>query len=148
MKQSNSNNSKPHRCLVNLCSQTRDSNPPHLDPIGNTMSNEMGPDEPGCVATDQNVQCQHLHAPASSCSSCVEHLAQRLFFSIAAGFNKQVFGGDAKDACAHSPGSKIKTHMTTDDTCAKWHLMKHGKEVDWKTVLPTQQAQQGGPESG
>ena len=73
---------------------------------------------------------------------------QRLFFSIAARFNEQVCGGDAKDARAHSPGSKIKTHMTTDDAHAKWQKETFNMDVDGRTVLPILRALQGGPESG
>ena len=89
-----------------------------------------------------------LHALALTYSSCVEHPIQRLFFSIAARFNKQVYGGDAKDAYAHSPGSEIKTYMTIDAAYAEWYKKKFGVDVDRQMVLPILRALQGSPESG
>ena len=59
------------------------------------------------------------HSLALTHSSCVEHPTQRLFCVIAARLNKKAHGGDVKDACAHSPGSEIKTHMQMDDACAE-----------------------------
>jgi hypothetical protein len=44
-----------------------------------------------------------LHKLVETYSSCVEQPVQRLFFALAAQLNYQVFGGDAKDAFAHSP---------------------------------------------
>ena len=73
---------------------------------------------------------------------------QRLFFSMAAGFDKQAHGGDSKDAHAHSLGSKIKTHVTMDDAHAKWCKKKHGMEVDQKKSLPVPKALQGSSKSG
>ena len=90
-----------------------------------------------------------LHALALTHSPCVEHPVQRLFCAIAAGLNKKAHGGDAKkDACAHSPGSEIKTHMQMDDAHAEWCWKKHGKPVDRRKALPTLGASQGSPESG
>ena len=89
-----------------------------------------------------------LRALASTHSSCMEHPTQRLFFSIAAGFNKQVCGDDAKDAHAHLSSSKIKTHMTMDDAHAKWHKETFNADVDGRMALPILRALQGGPESG
>lgn len=40
---------------------------------------------------------------------------QRLFFAIAAQLNFKSYGGDAKDAYAHSPGSHVPTYMSIDD---------------------------------
>ena len=89
-----------------------------------------------------------LHALALTYSSCVEHPVQRLFYALAARLNKKVYGGDAKDAYAHSPGSNIKTYMRIDDAYAEWYEKKHGKPVDRRKVLPILRALQGSPESG
>ena len=56
--------------------------------------------------------------------SCVDHPIQCLFFSIAARLYLKVFGGDAKDAYAHSPGSNIPTYMTIDDAYSEWYRKK------------------------
>ena len=89
-----------------------------------------------------------LHALAMTYSSCVEHPIQRLFFAISAQLNLKVYGGDAKDAYAHSPGSHIPTYMSIDDAYAEWYFERYGKQIDRKLVLPIQRALQGSPESG
>ena len=89
-----------------------------------------------------------LHALAMTYSSCVEHPIQRLFFAIAAQLNLKVYGGDAKDAYAHSPGSHIPTYLSIDDAYAEWYSEQYGKDIDRKLVLPIQRALQGSPESG
>ena len=60
----------------------------------------------------------------------------------------KVFGGDAKDAYAHSPGSDIPTYMTIDDAYVEWYQEKHGHPIDRRKVLPILRALQGSPESG
>ena len=62
-----------------------------------------------------------LHALASTYSSCVEHPIQRLFFGIAAARNLRVYGGDAKDAYAHSPGPSIPTYVSIDGQYSDWY---------------------------
>ena len=88
-----------------------------------------------------------LHALALTYSSCIEHPIQRLFFSLASQFNKFVYGGDAKDAYAHFPGSHIKTYMAINDAYAEWHNRKFGIDLDQQMVLPIIRAL-GSPESG
>jgi len=89
-----------------------------------------------------------LHGIASTCSSCVEQPAQRLFFALAARENYQVYGGDAQDACAHSPPPKTPTFMSIDNACADWHEHRFKKKLDHSLVLPVFHALQGHPESG
>jgi hypothetical protein len=89
-----------------------------------------------------------LHALAMTYSSCVEHPIQRLFFAITAQLNLKVYGGDAKDAYAHSPGSHIPTYLSIDDAYAEWYSERYGNNIDRKLVLPIQRALQGSPESG
>ena len=69
-----------------------------------------------------------LHASAPTHSSFVECPAQKPFCAIVARLNEKACGGDAKDACAHSPGSEIKTHVQTDDACAEWHEKNMGNQ--------------------
>ena len=88
-----------------------------------------------------------LHASALTCSLCAEHPVQRLFHAVAARLNEKVHGGDAKDAHAHSPGSKIETCVRMDDTHAEWCEKKHGKPVNRWKALPTLWALQGSPKS-
>jgi len=89
-----------------------------------------------------------LHGIASTCSSCVEQPAQRLFFALAARENYRVYGGDAQDACAHSPPPKTPTFMSIDNACADWHEHRFKKKLDHSLVLPVFHALQGHPESG
>eukprot|EP00980_Cylindrotheca_fusiformis_P008178 scaffold1732_cov76-Cylindrotheca_fusiformis.AAC.1 len=89
-----------------------------------------------------------LHKFAQTYSSCVEQPVQRLFFALAAEMNYKVFGGDAKDAYAHSPPPKRPTYVAIDDAYAEWYQHKFGKPVNRSYVLPVQHALQGHPESG
>ena len=89
-----------------------------------------------------------LHALASTYSSCVEHPIQRLFFAIAAELNLRIYGGDAKDAYAHSPGPSIPTYVSIDDQYSDWYIYRHNKSIDRKKVLPVLKALQGHPEAG
>ena len=89
-----------------------------------------------------------LHELALTYSSCVEHPVQRLFFAIAANLNLKVYGGDAKDAFAHSPGPEMPTYLAIDDAYAEWHESTTSKPLDRSKVLPIQRALQGHPESG
>jgi hypothetical protein len=89
-----------------------------------------------------------LHALSMTYSSCVEHPIQRLFFAISAQLNLKVYGGDAKDAYAHSPGPGIPTYMTIDDQYADWYKWRFRKDIDRKKVLLVKRALQGHPESG
>lgn len=77
-----------------------------------------------------------LHALAMTYSSCVEHPIQRLFFAISAQLNLKIYGGDAKDAFAHSPGPAVPTYMSIDDAFSKWYEDKFGKKLDRSMVLP------------
>ena len=55
-----------------------------------------------------------LRALAKTYSSCVEHSIQRQFLALAAEQNFLLFGGDVKDAFAHSPSPKVPTFMMID----------------------------------
>ena len=89
-----------------------------------------------------------LHELALTYSSCVEHPIQRLFFAIAANLNLKVYGGDAKDAFAHSPGPDMNTYLAIDDAYAEWYKRTFTKSIDRSHVLPINRALQGHPESG
>jgi hypothetical protein len=73
---------------------------------------------------------------------------QRLFFALAAHLNYKVFGGDAKDAFAHSPPPARPTYVAIDDAYAEWYFTRFGIRLDRSHVLPVQHALQGHPESG
>ena len=81
-----------------------------------------------------------LHELALTYSSCVEHPIQRLFFAIAANLNLKVYGGDAKDAFAHSPGPDMNTYLAIDDAHAKWYKITFNKTIDRPHVLPINRA--------
>ena len=59
-----------------------------------------------------------------------------------------MYGGDAKDAYAHSPGSDIKTFMAIDDAYAEWYEKKFNQKLNRRMVLPILRALQGSPKSG
>ena len=65
-----------------------------------------------------------LHALALTYSSCVEHPIQRLFLAISANLDLKIYGGDAKDAFAHSPAPSVSTFVTIDDQYADWYKFK------------------------
>eukprot|EP00980_Cylindrotheca_fusiformis_P025376 scaffold13535_cov117-Cylindrotheca_fusiformis.AAC.2 len=89
-----------------------------------------------------------LHKFAKTYSSCVEQPIQRMFFALAAHMGYKVYGGDAKDAYAHSPPPERPTFVAIDDAYAEWYFWKFGVHVDRKKVLPVLHALQGHPESG
>ena len=60
----------------------------------------------------------------------------------------RIYGGDAKDAYAHSPPPSVPTYVSIDDQYADWYKWKYGVDIDRKMVLPVQHALQGHPESG
>ena len=81
-------------------------------------------------------------------SSCVEHPIQRLFLAISANLDLKLYGGDAKDAFAHSSAPSVPTFVTIDDQYSDWYKFKFGKRIDPAQVLPVLRALQGHPESG
>ena len=60
----------------------------------------------------------------------------------------KVYGGDAKDAFAHSPGPEVPTYLAIDDAYAEWYEQTYSKPINRKHVLPIKRALQGHPESG
>ena len=75
---------------------------------------------------------------------------QRPFVALAAQLGHRSFGGDAKDACAHSPPPERAAFVQiNEDARAEWHEQKFGTKADRNLVLPAQHAlQEGHPESG
>ena len=71
-----------------------------------------------------------------------------MFFALAASMGCKAHGGDAVDACAHSPPPDNPTFVSVDDACYEWHLKKHKVKLDKSDVLPVLHAPQGHPESG
>lgn len=89
-----------------------------------------------------------LHAIAKTHSLCVKQPIQRLFIALSAQLGHALFGGDAKDAHAHSPPPECPTFVQIDDAYADWYENKFGKKVNRRLALPVQHALQGHPESG
>jgi len=89
-----------------------------------------------------------LHGIASTYSSCVEQPVHQLFFALTARENYQVYGGDAQDACAHSPPPETPAFVSIDDAYADWYEHRFKKKLDRSLVLPVLHALQGHPESG
>ncbi len=88
-----------------------------------------------------------LHRLAKTYSNCVNQPIQRLFMALAAALCYLIFGGDARDAYAHSPGSLIKTFLTIDDQYVEWYFERFGITLDKSLVLPINNAMQGNPEA-
>ena len=78
----------------------------------------------------------------------MEQPVQRLFFALAAQLGHKVYGGDAKDAYAHSLPPEVPTYVSIDDQYADWYEYCFGVKLDRSMVLPVQHALQGHPESG
>jgi hypothetical protein len=88
-----------------------------------------------------------LHANVETFASCLEHPVLRIFFALAAAENLIVYGGDARDAFAHSPGPSVPTFLRLDDAFIDWYATTYGKQLDRSQVLPIQRALQGHPEA-
>jgi len=70
-----------------------------------------------------------------------------LFIALCAADNLTIYGGDAKDAFAHSPEPSMPTYMKLDDAFRDWYLERTGALLDKDLVLPTLRALQGHPEA-
>ena len=99
-----------------------------------------------CCNSPKNAAPQ-LHTVASTWSSCVELLIQRLFLELCATKNLRIYGGDARDAYAHSPAPEVPIFLKIDDTYAKWYKQTFNKEINRRQILPVQHSLQGHPES-
>ena len=89
-----------------------------------------------------------LHAVTSTYSSCVNQPVQRLFFALAAINDHKVYGGDIKDAFAHSPGPDVPTFVRIDNQYSEWWSQRHKTNINRSHVLPVLRCLQGHPESG
>ena len=76
-----------------------------------------------------------LHALAKTYYSCVKHPIQRQFLALIAEQNYHLFGGDAKDAFAHSPAPEVPTFMMIDNQEYEWYLNYFAKKLDKSRVL-------------
>jgi len=88
-----------------------------------------------------------VHSKTNTYASCLEHPLFRLFIALCAADNLTIYGGDAKDAFAHSPGPSMPTFMKLDDAFRDWHLECTGVLLDKDLVLPVWHALQGHPEA-
>jgi len=77
----------------------------------------------------------------------LEHPVFWLFIALCAADNLTIYGGDAKDAFAHSPGPSMPTFMKLDDAFRDWYLERTGVLLDKDLVLPVLRALQGHPEA-
>jgi len=67
-----------------------------------------------------------VHSTTNTCASCLEHPVFRLFIAPCATDNLTIYGGDAKDAFAHSPGPSMPAFMKLDDAFRDWCLERTG----------------------
>ena len=58
-----------------------------------------------------------------------------------------IYGGDAKDAFAHSPGPSKPTLMKLDDAFVDWYKKRTGVALDRNLVMPVLWALKGHPEA-
>jgi len=70
-----------------------------------------------------------------------------LFIALCAEDNLTIYGGDAKDAFAHSLGPSMPTFIKLDDAFRDWYLEQTGALLDKDLVLPVLRASQGHPEA-
>ena len=61
--------------------------------------------------------------------------------------NLLLFGGDAKDAFAHSPSPKVPTFMMIDNQYVEWYFEQSKIKLDKSRVFPVLRALQGHPKS-
>ena len=84
---------------------------------------------------------------AETYASCIEQPVFRLFLGLSASLNYLIFGGDAQDAFAHSPGPTVQTFVAIDDAYSDWYFDKCGIRLARGLVLPVLRALQGHPEA-
>ena len=88
-----------------------------------------------------------LYALAKTYSSCVEHPFQQQFLALAAKQNFLLFGGDIKDAFAHSPTPEVPTFMMISNQYYTWYFRRFKKKLDKLRVVPVLRALQGNSKS-
>ena len=89
-----------------------------------------------------------LYEDQDNSSSCLDQPICRLFFALAAARNLVVFGGDARDAYAHSPGSSTPVFLRLDATFRIWYQKKFKVDLKPNDVAPILRALQGHPAAG
>ena len=80
-------------------------------------------------------------------STCVDQVANRIFWSLAISLNNVVCGIDIVNGYAHAPPLDIPTYLVIDEQYAHWYLQKFNEEVDRDLVIPIGKALQGHPEA-
>lgn len=89
-----------------------------------------------------------LHKLVNTYSSCIGIPIFRLFSALATALGYTQYGGDARDAYAHSPPPSVPCYARIDDAYQEWYKERFGILLDKKLVLPIQHALQGHPEAG
>ena len=75
------------------------------------------------------------HAIEKTYSSCVKQPVQRLFIALSALMGHCLFGGDAKDAFAHSPPPERPTFVQINDAWADWYENTFGMKINMIEAL-------------
>ena len=103
-----------------------------------------------CVdGSKKSANILHVLTVADSYSSCVDQPIKLLFLAISAILIHKIFGGDATNAYAHSPGDfTTPTFVSIDEQHFEWHEARYKKKLNRSIVLPILKAIQGHPESG
>ena len=60
----------------------------------------------------------------------------------------EVYGGDIRDAFAHSPSPDVPSYMQTDDAYSEWWTQRYNKDVNRSYFLPVLRCLRGHPEYG
>ena len=89
-----------------------------------------------------------LHSLVNTYSSCIGIPIYRLYSALSTALGYTQYGGDARDAYAHSPPPSVPCFARIDDAYAEWYKARFDVVLDKNLVLPIQHALQGHPEAG
>jgi hypothetical protein len=80
-------------------------------------------------------------------ANCIDHVASRMFYALAAAENMQVWGADVGNAFAEAPPPKQGFYIQPDRAFKEWWIARGRKPIEDEEVIPVMRAMQGHPES-
>jgi hypothetical protein len=80
-------------------------------------------------------------------ANCIDHVASRIFYGVAAAENMQVWGADVGNAFAEAPPPKQGFYIQPDRAFKEWWTARGHKPIADDEVIPVMRAMQGHPES-
>jgi hypothetical protein len=69
-------------------------------------------------------------------SNCIDHVASRMFYALAAAENMQVWGADVGNAFAEAPPPKQGFYIQPDWAFKEWWIARGRKPIEDKEVIP------------